>query len=243
MKPDSILILAAGKGTRLQSLTSNTPKCALPLDDSTIISRLITQINEIYPSIPIFVNASYLAEKIVFELSKIPIPTRPTIIYEKDLLGPAATVKNLLFSGVMRPLVIHGDLVCTNKYMSTIRQIINNSSEKSIVFTHKRWAVRSRSEIVKKQDGSVQITEKINSKSIQHKIKNIFRNQLSFSGILQIANVNLINYHPNKGDSLSPNLINFISTNFGIVCATNSETRISVDSIRQYKNAKMVARI
>ena len=94
MKIDSILILAAGRGERLKPYTNNLPKSLLPLQDTNILRNLIMQLNKYFTGIRIYINTSYLAEKIVNEVTTFPISMRPLIIWEQIPLGPAFTVSN-----------------------------------------------------------------------------------------------------------------------------------------------------
>ena len=73
MKIDSILILAAGKGTRLRPYTADLPKSLLPLGETNILRNLILQSNKYFEEATIYVNASYLAEKIIGEIASLPL--------------------------------------------------------------------------------------------------------------------------------------------------------------------------
>ena len=59
MKINSVLILAAGMGTRLKPFTNNLPKCLLPLGDTNILRGLITLSQHYFPEAKIYINASY----------------------------------------------------------------------------------------------------------------------------------------------------------------------------------------
>ena len=58
MRIDSILILAAGRGTRLKPFTDHLPKSLLPLGHTNILRNLIEQSNEYFTGVNIYVNAS-----------------------------------------------------------------------------------------------------------------------------------------------------------------------------------------
>ena len=109
MRIDSILILAAGKGTRLKPFTDHLPKSLLPLGNTNILRNLIEQSEEYFTGVKIYVNASYLAEKIIEEINNFSITIRPYIIWEQYPLGPAFTVTNHCNETNGNVLVIHGD--------------------------------------------------------------------------------------------------------------------------------------
>ena len=79
-------------GTRLRPYTNDLPKSLLPLGDTNILRNLIMLSQNYFPDTKIYVNASYLADRIINEISKFPPVNRPYIIWEPSLLGPAITV-------------------------------------------------------------------------------------------------------------------------------------------------------
>jgi NDP-sugar pyrophosphorylase family protein len=85
VKIDSVLILAAGIGSRLKPYTNDLPKTLLPLGDTNILRNLIEQSVKFFAGARVYVNASYLAEKIIWETTDFPVTLRPYIIWEKKI--------------------------------------------------------------------------------------------------------------------------------------------------------------
>ena len=133
MKIDSILILAAGKGTRLRPYTDNLPKSLLPLGETNILRNLILQSKKYFEEAKIYVNASYLAEKIIDEIVNLPLEIRPQIIWEQIPLGPAFTVTNHCNENKGNVLVLHGDNFFTDltysEFAKSINQITQNKEK------------------------------------------------------------------------------------------------------------------
>ncbi|MCK4752346.1 MAG: NTP transferase domain-containing protein [Planctomycetes bacterium] len=64
------IILAAGQGKRMLSLTKDLPKCLLPLGDSTILGRLISQLRK-FDVNDISVVVGYKKEQVIEEIARL----------------------------------------------------------------------------------------------------------------------------------------------------------------------------
>lgn len=139
MRIDSILILAAGRGTRLKPFTDHLPKSLLPLGHTNILRNLIEQSDEYFTGVKIYVNASYLAEKIIEEMNNFSISIRPYIIWEQYPLGPAITVTNHCNETHGNVLVIHGDNFFSDVSFYKFANSINQKKQDvSILLCHLR---------------------------------------------------------------------------------------------------------
>lgn len=90
-----VLVLAAGRGSRLGNITENLPKPLVKVKNKPVIDYLIRKLIDLNVS-EIFINMHYkheLLEKFILE-SKY--KTKITLIYEPKLLGTAGTLKSLI---------------------------------------------------------------------------------------------------------------------------------------------------
>jgi len=236
MKIDSILILAAGKGTRLKPYTNNLPKSLLPLGETNILQNLIVQSEKYFTGAKIYINTSYLAEKIINEITNFPLDRRPYVIWEPDALGPAFTVTNHCNKTNGNVLVIHGDNFFSDLTYSEFANTINQKNQDvSILLCHQKTRQSARSQIIEKgsiiqsilesdiSDLKIDLGENHNSELVW-----------SSSGAMVIKEKSLINFSPKKGEGLSPSLINYIASMEDLYLEKCTGTRISIDSEESY---------
>jgi len=239
MKIDSILILAAGKGTRLRPYTDNLPKSLLPLGETNILRNLILQSKKYFEEAKIYVNASYLAEKIIGEIANFPLEIRPRIIWEQIPLGPAFTVTNHCNDTKENVLVLHGDNFFTDLTYSEFAKSINqNYQNVSILLCHQRTKKGARSQVIERNG----IVESISESSISDLSVATDENHdsglvWSSSGAIVIKGQSLVNFIPERGAALSPNLINYIASQKELFLEKCVGTRVSIDNEKSYLEA------
>jgi NDP-sugar pyrophosphorylase family protein len=239
MKIDSVLILAAGRGTRLKQHTDNLPKSLLPLGDTNILRNLIEQSVKYFAGAKIYVNASYLASKIINEITNFPINIRPYVIWEQEPLGPAFTVTQHCNISDGNVLVIHGDIYFADLTLSNFANSINEKSQNvSILLCHKRILENARS-VISEENGIIKSISEIIFSDLA---KNIDESRLqelvwSSSGALVVKRESLLDFIPDKAASLSPSLINHIAINEDLYLEKCSENRISIDDEKSYLSA------
>lgn len=85
-------LLAAGKGTRLQPITFNTPKCLISVYGRPLIEYWF-DLFIFYRIDEILINTSHLAEKIRDYVSNHSRGLKITLTYEENLLGSGGTIK------------------------------------------------------------------------------------------------------------------------------------------------------
>jgi len=145
MKNLQILILGAGRGSRMKPLTDSQPKPLLQLHQENILERLIKQISENFVNFDLYVNTSYLALEIAGFITQLPLELRPRLIWEEIPSGSAVTV--IRFASSIESsaiLVIHGDLVLSNFGMQELAKFFSDESS-SIVVAHRRKRSQARS--------------------------------------------------------------------------------------------------
>jgi NDP-sugar pyrophosphorylase family protein len=230
-----ILILAAGVGSRLRPLTESYPKPLLPLGETNILERLLSQVKVSFRDEKIFVNCSYLGEVITEFISKQPILNRPKIIWEPELFGTAVTTLELFKSDPSQGLlVIHGDLVIANNALRDISDLIKTQTN-SFIMVHERPLNRARSIVSVENSKVIGIKEM----SIKHgKTSTDLQSVLVNSGVLFFAPKSLNNVAvPDRGTEISPYLIQELSQSHNLGFHLWKWDRVAVDSIASYEEA------
>ena len=239
MKIDSILILAAGMGTRLRPYTNDLPKSLLPLSDTNILRNLIMLSQNYFPNTRIYVNASYLADRIIKEITCFPIINRPFIIWEPKPLGPATTVSEHCKSHNHNVLVVHGDTYFSDLAFSQFARSINlKYDDASILLCHERMRDQARSQIIEKNGVISGITEHSASDTSQTFANSIPTEKVwSSSGAIVIKRNALLNFSPESNASISPTLVNYIAHNETLYLEKCTAERISIDNEKSYLDA------
>jgi mannose-1-phosphate guanylyltransferase len=106
------MILAAGLGTRLRPLTSNTPKALMPVGNVPIIDRIIEYLKT-YGISELVVNAHHHHEQIVGHLNGgMPFNIDIDVRVEQDILGTGGGIKNTEDFWDNAPfIVVNGDIL------------------------------------------------------------------------------------------------------------------------------------
>lgn len=238
MKIESILILAAGRGTRLKPHTDYTPKSLLPLGKTNILRRLLEQSETYFPGAKVNVNTSYLAEKIIDEVTNCPIARRPYIIWEQNPLGPALTVTNHCNETRNNVLVLHGDIFFSDESFSEFsKSIIQKKQDESILLCHQRSNQNARSRIIRKGDLVQSISER-NVTSLINNGREVTNDLVwSNSGAIVVKRNSLLSFRPEIGEGISPSLINYIASNGDLYLEKCKGTRIAIDNEKAYFDA------
>ncbi len=102
-------MLAAGRGTRLGSITASCPKPLVPVGDSTPLGIWLTELDR-HGFDEIIVNAHYLADQIVEFVESRDWKSPVRVVREDSLRGTAGSTRSLLeSSGISDAVVIHAD--------------------------------------------------------------------------------------------------------------------------------------
>ena len=103
------LLLAAGKGSRLQPLTNHWPKCLMPIGKIALLEHWLMTLSDAKLN-KVLVNLHYLSPVVEEFLSRDRFKSWIDYIYEKELLGTAGTIReNRKFIGDNTLLLIHAD--------------------------------------------------------------------------------------------------------------------------------------
>lgn len=104
------LLLAAGFGTRLKPLTDSWPKCLMPVGSRPLLEYWLETLKSVDIS-QVYVNTHFYANEVLNFLERPKYKGWVYSLYEKNLLGTAATVSanyNVLHSNEPT-LIIHAD--------------------------------------------------------------------------------------------------------------------------------------
>ncbi len=108
------ILLAAGLGTRLRPITDTIPKCLVPINGKPLLGYWLDSLaNASITSI--LINLHYHADQVRRLIEKRPDRDRITLVFEKELLGTAGTIRaNAQFCKDEPIMVIHADNFCTS---------------------------------------------------------------------------------------------------------------------------------
>ena len=115
------ILLAAGFGTRLRSLTSTMPKCLVPIKGKPLLGIWLERLTKAGMG-PFLVNTHYLAEQVVAFIEASPYRGQVTLVHEHELLGTAGTlIANLDFLKGGDGMLIHADNYCLADFRAFVQ--------------------------------------------------------------------------------------------------------------------------
>lgn len=190
----AILILAAGRGSRMKHLTANQAKPSLAVGRETLISRLIRQVSNSSIISEIYVNCSYRAETIIAAIPDLEGSRKVQILWESEPLGTSRSllaVGSRIKCGV---LAIHGDLFLHDAWLEELLQDVDMDSRYSYIVTHRRKKKVARSEVIIKNtlvtsichpdlSGSKGLSEEIWSNSGIYFVQNEHLREIDFESL------------------------------------------------------------
>lgn len=107
-----VLLLAAGRGTRLSPLTDTIPKCLVPINGRPLLDYWIRMLIDSGVH-PVLVNLHHFADKVKNYILKSDFKEFVHTVYEERLLGTAGTLlKNRDFFNSEPMMLVHADNLC-----------------------------------------------------------------------------------------------------------------------------------
>ncbi len=111
-RPISVLLLAAGCGTRLQPYTYNWPKCLMPINGKPLLEYWLDIARETGTA-NVLVNTHYLSDVVQSFLDRPLFKHWVKGVYEPELKGTAGTLRqNAQALGDTTILLVHADNFC-----------------------------------------------------------------------------------------------------------------------------------
>lgn len=222
-----ILILCAGKGTRLLPLTNLTPKPLLNLtENQSILSRLVRQFDGKVEKI--YVNISYLANKFIDGHDPIFLK-KCHFVWEPEILGSVKTLELVSKLTKNSILVMHGDLVLSDIGISGLLSEIFQHPEKSLLVVHERIRNLARSSVDINENRTVLGFQEITTPDLSH--EKCFSN----SGIYYFskADLSLTNFFTSTliGQDLTSTLLPLLIEQKRLNAYFWTTERVSVDSL------------
>ncbi len=107
------ILLAAGLGTRLQPITSTTPKCLVPIHGRPLLDYWLDLLFGAGIE-HVLINTHHLAVQVQDHVSASPWRARIDLVHERELLGTGGTlVANAAYIRRLPVLVAHADNLAT----------------------------------------------------------------------------------------------------------------------------------
>ena len=231
-RPNFAVIMAGGLGSRLGSLTQNTPKPLLPIGGKPVIARIAEQLKK-HGIDEIFVSINYKGSQIKNWFEKNPIiGAQISYLEEKEFLGTAGAL-SLLPNIPSNPfIVINGDIISPVNFGSLLE--FHQQSQNSMTLCTREFNFQVPYGVLKLNGSQLLSIEEKPS-------QNIFIN----AGIY-VINPELLKYIPENKRFDMPELINIaIKEGKEIGCYPVSDYWLDIgtpqDYIKadeEYKNSK-----
>lgn len=152
-----VILLAAGLGTRLRSLTNKIPKCLVPIKGKPLLGIWLERLTEAGMG-PFLVNTHYLAEQVVAFIEASPYRDQVTLVHEHELLGTAGTlIANLDFFKGEDGMLIHADNYCLADFQAFVQAHRQRPAECAMTMMTFRTETPSSCGIVELNDRGVVI--------------------------------------------------------------------------------------
>ena len=149
------LLLCAGLGTRLKQITTDIPKCLVPIGNRPLldfwIEHLVSNGIEI-----VFINTHHFADKVQSFVENHPHQDKIILVYEKELLGTGGTLRSLASEiGSEDVFMAHADNFCLAPIKNFISAYNHRSKIAKIVMMTFRTSTPSSCGIVEIDDNNI----------------------------------------------------------------------------------------
>lgn len=165
-----VIILAAGRGSRLGDITRDIPKCLIEIAPGiTLLDTQLTTLLRFFPRSNITIATGYKAELIQAHIEKkyADAPIKLLHVGGYETYNTAHTLHQVLIKrvGTGGVLQINGDLVFDPSILEDVRKnIMEFPSEEARIFTQEKPCGEEEMKVLPKEDGSIEsIKKKIDS--------------------------------------------------------------------------------
>lgn len=151
----NVLILCAGRGTRLQTVIGDLPKPMIKFGKYTLLQRILYELIPLDLTSKIYINVSKGTTPIVKDLALSDYAPKIQFLYEENPWGPSLTTFELLKLSTQGLLAIHGDLLLESGILGNfVAELTQNHAENALLSVHKR-AVSTTSQIIEMDDSGL----------------------------------------------------------------------------------------
>jgi len=164
------ILLAAGYGKRLEPITTNIPKCLVPINGKPLLEIWLNKLTKEGFG-PFLINTHYKNDLVSEFINQSKFKNQIELVYEKKLLGTAGTlIKNIDFFDSGDGLLIHADNFCeedlnnlrkahhkrpSNCIMTMLTFQTNKPSQSGIVVTNNQGILKNYYEKSKKPPSNI----------------------------------------------------------------------------------------
>jgi NDP-sugar pyrophosphorylase family protein len=145
MNTFDVLLLAAGRGSRMQSLTDTVAKPSLEIGGESLISRLAKQIRSLEGRGAIYVNLSYQPMSVIESFRKYDSLEDLKFLWERTHMGTAWSLMKVFTRSNRDLLVIHADLFFSEEGLKSFVETSQLQKTFSHIAVHKRERSKARS--------------------------------------------------------------------------------------------------
>lgn len=127
-KPNKLVIMAGGLGTRLRPLTNTTPKPLLPIGNKPILETILEHA-QLYGIVDIVITLNYLSQNIENYFGDgSSLGLNITYVHEKESLGTAGAISLIKDDIEDDVLVINGDILTRVNFDLMLKRHLKNEN-------------------------------------------------------------------------------------------------------------------
>lgn len=132
------VIMAGGKGTRLQPFTHILPKPLIPIRKKPVIEHIINKVNDFNPE-KIFITVNYKSKILKAFFEELKPRLNIELIFENKALGTCGSLRKIKIKKNYPILLLNCDTLLNLNLQNVIREHINKSNDMTIVVSKKNF--------------------------------------------------------------------------------------------------------
>jgi dTDP-glucose pyrophosphorylase len=135
-----VVIMAGGKGTRLEPFTKIVPKPLIPIDDKTILEHLIEKFSK-YNIHKFYITINYKAELILAYFKELNPNYKIHFVREIEPLGTIGSLKLLPKKLKYHIIVVNCDILINEDYSKILKFHADNKNDITLVASLKHFKI------------------------------------------------------------------------------------------------------
>jgi NDP-sugar pyrophosphorylase family protein len=135
-----IVIMAGGKGTRLDPFTRILPKALIPINDKTILELIIEKFLK-YSVVKFHLSINHKAKIIKSYFEELQTNYSIEYLYESKPLGTAGGLKQLIGKVEKELLVTNCDIIIDTNYTAVLDHHRKNGNDITLVASQKQYVI------------------------------------------------------------------------------------------------------